>query len=227
MKRLIAAVTLILCAVLTFPPAHAENFALAESFAFADGPVYARAASERAYFFLGKDDGSAIFTVPYTYCIEIIRDEEEWYYCSYASDAGIYKKVYGYCKKDDFTPVGGAPDVTYLYKTVSVTYTTGENNPSLPVLSDITVEAAFYGNFYSGAGEYSYVYAQGSFGYIKGATEDFPLAGPDSADNPQPDGSAEKGGINVALVTALAICALAALALLLLYYTSKKSRRDG
>ena len=141
----------------------------------ADGNSYARANSREAYFFLEKDLSTSVFTVPYTYCVEILGDDGDWYYASYGSNTGVYKELKGYCRKKDFTLVDGRPDVTFLYKTITVTYKSGDSSSSLPVLNEINVEAASYGNFYSGATAYSYVYAQGSFGYIKGANDDYPL----------------------------------------------------
>ncbi len=209
-------------------------FALAPAIFFAGGHTarahaaevsYARATAEDAYFFLEKDDSSSIFIVPYTYCIEILRDDGDWYYASYASNSGIYKQVRGYCRKQDFSPVEGVPEVVYLYKTVTVTYRSDEGNAALPTLDEITVEAAFYGNFYSGATAYSYVYAQGSFGYIKGATVDFPLI----RDEEQTENEEEQKPtheVNFGLVTALGICALAAVALIMLYCTTRKKNKD-
>lgn len=184
--------------------------------------TYARAKVRDAYFFTDRDLTTSIFTVPYTYCIEVLRDEGEWYYASYATNNGIYKELKGYCRKQDFDIVEQKPEVTYLYKTVSVTYKSGDGASSLPVLNEITVEAAFYGNFYSGATAYSYVYAQGSFGYIKGSIDDYPL---NIAEEPPQTSENESGGsgkVNFGLIAALVICALAALALIMLYYTSKK-----
>ena len=195
----------------------------------ADSTAFARANSREAYFFLEKDLATSVFTVPYTYCVEILGDDGDWYYASYGSNTGIYKELKGYCRKKDFTPVDGRPDVTFLYKTITVTYKSGDSSSSLPVLNEINVEAAFYGNFYSGATAYSYVYAQGSFGYIKGANDDYPLNLPEEEPPPEtPTTQAPKQSVNFGLITALVICALAALALIMLYYTSrKKSRSDG
>ncbi len=222
MKRILLAlaVALYIAVLPASLPAHAE------------ASSYARASAKDAYFFTQKDESTSVFIVPYTYCIEVLRDEGDWYYASYARDTGVYKAVTGYCRKSDFTPLESMPEVTYLYKTVTVTFRSDGGGGSLPVLDEISLEAAFYGNFYSGATAYSYVYAHGSFGYIKGATEDFPLNATD-ADKPQEqetptDGEAPAGGINFALVTALAICALAAAALVMLYVTTKKKNRsDG
>lgn len=188
---------------------------------------YARATAQTAYFFLEKDESSAIFIVPYTYCVTVLRDDGDWYYASYAQDAGIYKQVTGFCRKSDFSPLEDVPEVTYLYKTVTVTYRTESDNSTLPVPDGISIEAAFYGNFYSGASAYSYVYAQGSFGYIKGATEDFPLNETEAEKDKQPAAEAKDsgGGVNAALICALVICALAAAALILLYFTAKRKNR--
>ena len=221
MKRLLLVLTAVFY-ILSLSSAYA-----AHSFAFADTTAYARASVNDAYFFLEKDASTSLFIVPYTYCIRILRDEGDWYYASYASNTGVYKEVIGYCRKDDFTPLAEKPSVLFLYKTVTVTYRTDDGTSSLPVLSEISVEAAFYGNFYSGATAYSYVYAQGSFGYIKGATDDFPLIDSEQGGDEAPAESGGKG-INFGLATALAICALAAIALIMLYFTSKsKNRTDG
>ena len=221
MKRLL----LVLTAVIYIFSASAP-FASATP-VFADTATYARASVSDAYFFLEKDASTSIFIVPYTYCIRVLRDDGDWYYASYASNTGIYKELTGYCRKQDFTPLYERPDVLFLYKTVTVTYRTDDGTSSLPVLDEISIEAAFYGNFYSGATAYSYVYAQGSFGYIKGATDDFPLNQPEQGADEKPS---ESGGnvVNFGLVTALAICALAAVALIMLYFMSKnKNRTDG
>ena len=217
MKRLLLLLSIVLY-IFTLPAAMPVS---------ADGSTFARANVREAYFFTDKDLSTSIFTVPYTYCVEVLRDEGDWYYASYASNTGIYKELKGYCRKSDFVLVEGKPDVTFLYKTVTVTYKSGDGAGSLPVLNEISVEAAFYGNFYSGATAYSYVYAQGSFGYIKGANDDYPLNLPE--EKPEtPVAEAPKQSVNFGLITALVICALAALALIMLYYTSKKKNRsDG
>jgi len=196
-------------------------------YAKADTPTYARANVREAYFFLEKDLTTSVFTVPYTYCVRILRDDGDWYYASYASNTGIYKELKGYCRKSDFVPVDGNPETTFLYKTVTVKYTSGDSSGSLPVLGEISVEAAFYGNYYSGATAYSYVYAQGSFGYIKGSIDDYPLNLPEEKPE-EPSAGEPEQSVNFGLITALVICALAALALIMLYYTSKKKNRtDG
>lgn len=216
MKRL----TLIILVLLTIFSPQPARAAVSES------SFYARAIVKEAYFFSEKDLATSLFAVPYTYCIRVLRDEGDWYYASYASDTGIYKQTRGYCRKQDFAAVEGEPEVTYLYKTVTVTFKSDGGNSSLPVLSEISLDAAFYGNFYSGATAYSYVYANGSFGYIIGANEDYPLNLPEENQgdgNEQPTGG--NGAPNAGLITALVICGLAAAALIMLFFTTRKNGR--
>lgn len=213
MKRLIILLLIIACIACSGAPCAPAN---------ADSYRYARANVKAAYFFTDKDISSSLFAVPYTYCIEILRDEGDWYYARYGADEGIYRTIYGYCRKSDFDVVDGTPTVTYLYKSVTVTYSTGDDTGSLPVLNEINVEAAFYGTYYSGATAYSYVYCQGSFGYITGANDDYPLNLPDDeggADEPPPE---EEEGMNVGLISAFVICALAAAAIAMLYFTTRR-----
>lgn len=211
MKRLIILIILIACVLSsggTYISSQADTYR------------YARANVRTAYFFTDKDISTSLFAVPYTYCIEILRDEGEWYYARYGADEGIYRALYGYCRKSDFVALEEKPEVTYLNKTVTVTYTTGDDMGSLPVLGEINVEAAFYGSYYSGATAYSYVYCQGTFGYIPGANDDYPLIDPeDNGDNETPP---EEENINVGLISALVICALAAAAIAMLYFTTRK-----
>lgn len=221
MKRLLLVATIVMYifAISSYPFSAAR--------VYADTAVYARASVTNAYFFLEKDLSSSVFIVPYTYCVQVLRDDGDWYYASYASNSGIYKELRGYCRKQDFTALDEQPSVVFLYRTVTVTYRTDDGTSSLPVLNEISVEAAFYGNFYSGATAYSYVYAQGSFGYIKGAVDDFPLIEPEQKPDEKPKETPAQP-VNFGLATALAICGLAAAALIMLYFTSKKKNRtDG
>ncbi len=187
---------------------------------------YARAAVHDAYFFTEKNSASSLFAVPYTYCIEVIRDEGEWYYARYANDTGIYKSLYGYCRKEDFTSESGVPEVTFLYKTVTVKFSVNGNNSSLPVLNEISVEAAYYGTYYSGASVYSYVYCQGSFGYIEGANDDYPLNTPNTEpEKPDDNESNEKGGASgwsVGLIAFIIIAVLFVTVIAIIWLTTRK-----
>lgn len=206
-------------------------FTAAPQSVFAAESHYARAATRTAYFFTERNTTSSIFAVPYTYCVEVIRDEGDWYYVRYASDTGMYKALYGYCRKDDFTLESGTPDVTFLHKTVTVSYSANNNNSTLPVLSQIAVEAAYYGTYYSGATVYSYVYCQGSFGYIEGANDDYPLNLPEEkpaeGDGSQGGSEAKTGGFNVGAIVAIVILAVLVAVILIIYFATRKPRKEG
>lgn len=197
---------------------------------YAATPTYARANVRDAYFFTEKNSAASLFAVPYTYCVEVIRDEGEWYYARYASDTGIYKSLYGYCRKEDFTAENGTPEVTFLYKTVTVNFSANGNNSSLPVLGQIALEAAYYGTYYAGATVYSYVYCQGSFGYIEGAYDDYPLNTPVNKpnDTDTDDGGGNDGGKgwNVGLTAFIIIAVLFVTVILIIWLTTRKPRTD-
>ncbi len=199
--------------------------------AFAATPVYARAAVRDAYFFADKNTSGAIFAVPYTYCIEVLGEDGDWYRARYAADSGVYRSVTGYCKKEDFTAVEGVPQVTYLYKTVTVTYTAKLPAGTLPVLNEIAIEAAYYGTYYSGATVYSYVYCQGSFGYIEGANDDYPLNEEEKKDEDPAAGEEpkkESGGWSAGLITVVIILALFVAVIVMLHFaTARSAKKDG
>lgn len=182
---------------------------------------YARADARDIYFCGKKDLNSALFTIPYTYCVEILSTDGEWYYVKYAEDNSLYRALYGYCLKDNLTPVETPPENIYLNMPVTVTFKTDSPAGSLPVLNELNVTAAFYGTYYAGASAYSYVMYDGTFGYIQGANDNYPL---NELPSPPPDTEAPPEGekTNTALIAALAVVALATAALLLVYITGRK-----
>jgi hypothetical protein len=196
--------------------------ALAEDTTTQTSYTYARSIVKTAYFFKDKDLSTSLFAVPYTYCVQIVRDDGDWYYVKYAEDSGIYKTLYGYCQKTDFTPLTTRPEVTYLYKSLTVTYKANDSSSTLPVLNELNVEAAFYGTYYSGATAYSYVLCQGSFGYISGANDDYPLNTIEEETKEEDQEETQSTTTNTDLITAVALSALAASALIILCITAKK-----
>jgi hypothetical protein len=187
---------------------------------------YAQSSTKTSYFFTERDISTSLFAVPYTYCVQVIRDDGDWYYVKYAEDTGIYKALYGYCQKSDFSLLSQTPEVTYLYKAITVTYKTDATSPNLPVLNELTVEAAFYGTYYSGATAYSYVLCEGSFGYISGANDDYPLNITQTEEQNTNEETTQKSQINSQLVTAIILAALAATALILLFITTRRPRKQ-
>ena len=197
---------------------------------YAASASYARANVKTAYFFTEKNTSSSLFAVPYTYCIEILRDEGEWYYARYAADSGVYKALYGYCRKEDFTPETTVPSVTYLYKTVTISYSVSQNTVTLPVLGTITLEGAYYGTYYAGATVYSYVYCQGSFGYIEGANDDYPLNVPTDTEKPNEPSTDVKDGdkskVSAGLIAFFVIASLLVVVVLVIFFTTRRPRAE-
>lgn len=182
---------------------------------------YARADAKDVYFCERKDLNYALFTIPYTYCVEILSVDGDWYYVKYADDAALYKALYGYCLSANLTPVEEPPENIYLNMPVTVTFRTDTPVGSLPVLNELNVTAAFYGTYYSGATAYSYVLYDGKFGYIYGANDNYPL---NEIPEPEPPPEQTTGGksSNTKLITVLALTGLAAVALIILYFTGRK-----
>lgn len=165
MKRLI--ITFVILATILFCPTPTN--------AYSASTTFAQATTKTAYFFSEKDVSKSLFAVPYTYCVQVLSEDGEWYYCKYADDLGSYRSLYGYCLKSDFVAVDELPERPYLYKNVNVTYHPDLSDASLPVVGNMTVQASFYGTYYAGKTAYSYVLCGDSFGYILGANDDYPL----------------------------------------------------
>ena len=182
---------------------------------------YARADSRNVYFCEQMDDATARFAIPYTYCVQILETVGDWYKVKYAEDFGPYKAQYGYCRKTGLTLVDEPPENIYLHKTVTVTFKQELGNPSLPALSELTVDAAFYGTYYWGASAYSYVLYGNEFAYVNGANDDYPLNEIPAPPEPEKQPS---GGANVKLIIVIVLIAVAVVALLILYLTGKTAR---
>ncbi len=214
-------ITLLLCLALIFA-------ALIPDYAFAaDTYNLAKPVGKESYFFREKDVSSALFAVPYTYCVKVIRNEGEWLYVSYAEDEGMYKKLYGYCKSAEFEFVTSPPQNAYLNKTVIVKYTAGITGGSFDPPSDIEVEAAYYGVYRHGADFFSYVLCRGAFCYVAGANDDYPLnvyEEPDVSGGETKSDGEESGTTTTGLVIFIIILAVALVAVAILAFTSKKNR---
>lgn len=208
--------TLLLCLVLI-------SVCLAPCRAFAaDTETLARPVGRECYFFSGKDISSALFAVPYTYCVDVLRDEGEWLYVSYAEDEGAYKKIYGYCKSSEFEYVTSPPQNRYLDKTVLVTYSAGGGSGTLPSPSDFDVEAAYYGVYRRGADYVSYVLCRGTFCYIDGANDDYPLNVYEEKGDGVDGGSLQEETVSTGLIVFIVIFAVALAAVAALALASRK-----
>lgn len=215
MKRLKSLIVCLLAVSILIPFAPLKSYG-----AHASTARYARADARDIYFCERRDLNYALFTIPYTYCVEILSTEGDWYYVKYAEDSTMYKALYGYCLKEHLTPVDQPPENIYLNMPVTVTFRTDMPEGSLPVLSEMNVTAAFYGTYYSGATAYSYVLYDGKFGYIYGANDDYPLNEIPN-DNNQ-DGQTGNGKTNTRLITVLILVAIASATLIVLYLTGRR-----
>ena len=199
----------------------AAVFTPVEKIASAATVRYARADDENVYFCKSNDLSSALFRIPYSYCVEIISTEGEWYYVKYAENVEPYEALYGYCLKGHLTPVEVPPENIYLNLPVKVTYRPDTAVGSLPTLGAQDVIAAFYGSYKSGATNYSYVGYKGQFGYI-----DVDIGINDYPHNEIPNEPEEisKGGSrsNAKVITMVVLAGLAAATLIVLYFASRK-----
>lgn len=201
-------------------------------FSPAQGGIKARAATARyavaetrnIYFYTDKDTKSRLFTIPETYCVEILSEDGNWYFVKYAEDiTDTYKPLYGYVLKGDkFKLTDIPPENIYLNMCVPVTFHSDKPADPLKPLDDIVVQAAFYGNFYSdNATAYSYVYYNGSFGYILGANDDYPrneIVTDTFTEQPSGKGKSK----NTKLIVVIVVSALAVGTLIVLYVLSRK-----
>lgn len=216
MKVLKAALCLIFAIIISLPaPA---RYARAE-----DGRKYAVATSRYVYLCEEMDLNSDRFAIPFSYCVEIKKEYDEWYFVSYAKDEGIYSAVNGYCKKTDLTEVTEPPQNAYLYYPLEVELHSLSADSSLPDLT-FTITVPFYGNYYKGATAYRCVRYNGEFGYVEGEVDDYdvnelPAAPTFSTSQPEThdDGNAK-------LFTALIIVGIALTAIVVLLITGKRKK---
>lgn len=183
-------------------------------------PVYAYVdLGSEVYFCAQKDQETALFIIPQTYCVQILAKEEDWYKVRYAEDNGLYKAVEGYCLQSDVVITDEPPQNLYLNTTVTVTYRTDAASPLLPALQNLEFTAAFYGNYKVAKTTCSYVYCNDYFGYTAGAIENYPL---NELPKTEPVDAPVGKKSNTTLITALAITAVAAAAVIVLYFTGKR-----
>lgn len=193
------------------------TIALAES-----EQTFATGKTEDVYIFSRPDNLSALFIIPYTYCVEILGERGDYYYVKYADDVGDYISVFGYCLKNSLTILKDVPETTFLQMSVPVCFSQENENSSLPVLDQITVQACFYGAYVSGGAEYSYVSYAGQFGYISGC-KDYPLN--DLYAQKEVVAPTQDGGLTSKITTAVCLATLTTIAFVLLVLTGKKQTK--
>lgn len=201
-------------------------FARAPVAARAEDAAFAQVNSREAYLCRQPDERTALFCVPYTYFVEVLYQSDGWYKVRYAEDAGLYRAVEGFCKAENLTPTNITPRVTYLNKTVTVTYRADLPDSSLPVLGELNVTAAFYGAYTRGGAQYSYVLYDGSFGYIYGANDDFPLNEEVASQTEVKRDKEENNAPRIVAAVVITLIAAAALAVVFVTGRKPKARRE-
>ena len=186
--------------------------------------AYADLGSE-VYFCTEKNAESAIFIIPQTYCVEILAEEDIWYYVKYAEDNGNYRAKYGYCLKTELIEINEPLENTYLNLPIMITFRTDEINSLLPPIT-IEMKAAYYGEYRLGKTTLAYVYCNDKFGYVPQTVTDYPfneLPKPVIGENPDPPES----NVNSTLITVIVITVVAAAAVVILFFSSKKRPTDN
>lgn len=192
---------------------------LSPTAAYAEGEARFAVAAERdVWFYREPNDKSGLFILPYTYYVSVLSEGEPFCAVEYLDDTPPYKKISGYCKRDDLTFVDFTPARPYLRRQITVTYTLPES-PSAPAGGSFqTVEKTFlfYGTYYSGTAEYHYVYADGTFDYVPASEEvtyelNTDYLSPVSGNLPEsPEDSAPLSGGQIAALCVLCAAVVAA-----------------
>lgn len=203
----------LLCTILIFFSRFAAFPAEAQTARYA----YADLGSE-VYICSEKNEDSALFIVPQTYCVEILGDDGTWYYVKYAEDNDVYRAVYGYCLKGGLVLTETPLENLYLNVTLKVIFRNDQPSGYLPPL-EMELTAAYYGEYNLGKTKLSYVYCGEKFGYVTERVENYPLN-----DLPQPtvgpiDDKPDDG--NAMLIAALTITLAAAAAIAVLYFSGR------
>ena len=215
---LVIALSTLICLSFSVP-----HFAKGEtSFRYAYAAYYDDDSVEIPYFCENKNLDSAKFAIPKTYCVEILKDEGEWYYCRYAKDEGSYKALRGYCLKAYLTPVEEPFENEYLNYTFDVDFYAKQSNTLIDPFK-VTLTVAFYGNGTMNAAGMSYVYYEGKSGYVAGQVIDYP-----KNNLPQPtvstDVKRQGNSVNATLITAAVITVVAVIAVAVLYFAGKRPK---
>lgn len=212
---LITALAILIC-VLPFSPLTADGETLRYAYASASDKE-----EDKTYFCNEKNPSKALFAIPATYCVEILKDDGEWYYCRYARDEGAYKALRGYCLKANLTPIETPLENEYLNYTFPVDFCAEQSNFQIDPFK-VTLTVAFYGNGTMNATGMSYVSYNGDFGYVPDSKDDYPRN-----DIPQSALSTDVTGqnsANASLITAVVITVIAAVAVAVLYFAGKRPK---
>lgn len=216
---IVAALSTLICLSFALPPSTAKG---ATAFRYAYAGDYDDNDPSVPYFCKNDNLDSALFAIPKTYCVEILKEEGEWYYCRYAKDEGSYQALRGYCLKACLTPIAQPFQNEYLNYTYPVEFCAQQSNTQIDPFK-VTLTVSFYGNGTMNASGMSYAYYGGKFGYVAGQITDYP-----KNDLPQPTFSTDitkrENSVNATLITAAVITAVAVIAVVVLYFAGKRPK---
>ena len=184
---------------------------------------YAYAAErDKVYFYEEKKTSSALFAIPETYCVEILKDEGDWCRCRYAKDEGAYKAQYGYCLKSELTFIEEPFENEYLNYTFKVNFCAEEGvSPIGPFKVELTV--AFYGNGDVNGQGMAYVGYGDKYGFVPQTKNDYAI---NYIPEPtfSPDVTKPENSLNATFITAAVITAVAVIAVIVLYFAGKRPK---
>ncbi len=186
---------------------------------------------------LSSPDGEELFLLPYTYCVRVLEEGEEYCAVEYGENGEGVCAVRGYCRTSDLRPLGFVPSNPFLRETVTVTYEAA-SSPS-PFGQDLfrtaTADYAFYGVRYAESGEcYLCLYGtdpatgRTGFGYLKGDPPDYPL-NEDYLPASVPEGGGvlqERGGLTAAHIVAISLGCLAVAGIAVFLLRGKTAPRE-
>lgn len=176
--------------------------------------AWARIEKENVYFYERADTSSGLFILPCTYFVQLLGETGNFYEVQYLSGE---RSVRGYCRKTEVCPVDYTPQTPFLEYRTEVRFNTNENDLPPEFITQYTVPALFYGTFLYGSAVFYYVNVDSRFGYVSAAACP-PLEYPPNTEHsqpipetkPQPAEGKEFGALNVVLVCALSVTAIAA-----------------
>ncbi|MBQ9729983.1 MAG: hypothetical protein IJV80_04130 [Clostridia bacterium] len=128
--------------------------------------AYACVLTDGVYFYASDDVHTELFLLPKTYFVKVLHKGTEFTKVEYQTDGEYTKKLIGYCKSADITPVDFTPNVPYLTATFNVEYSVNGGSPDDPFLTPVTMRCTYYGSYYVGSKTYCYVLRENDFAYV-------------------------------------------------------------
>lgn len=132
----------------------------------ADGDTYACILSESVYFYASDDEKTELFILPKTYYVKVLEKGKTFTKVEYLPGSNSLKPLHGYCKTAALTFVAYQPSTPYLDAKFQVTYTVDGYAPSDPLLSPVTFECNYCGEYSVGSKKYAYVLRGEEFTYV-------------------------------------------------------------